>query len=143
MSDFVLLQNYAHNLLLRYFLGCVNVLDVEPGFKGSLEVFTKGWRGKVKIIGRERATRNLYVDSRWQEEGARVLAVYLLDCGMVWLIDAPRLWRWLEHNRAGLKEKNGKLLLSWAVVKGLGGEVQDLRCAPYLSWERYKRLHAK
>ena len=28
-------------------------------------------------------------------------------------------------------------------VKELGGEVQDLRCVPYLSWERYKRLHAE
>ena len=49
MSDFVLLQNYARNLLLRYFLGCVNVLDVEPSFKGSLEVFAKDWQGKLKV----------------------------------------------------------------------------------------------
>lgn len=143
MSDFVLLQNYVRNLLLRYFLGCANVIDVEPGFKGSLEVFVKDWRGKVKVVGSEHAGRDLYLDPRWEEEGARVLAVYLHDCGMVWLIGAPKLWRWLEHNRAGLTEKNGKLLLSWAAVKELGGEVQDLRCVPYLSWERYKRLHAE
>ena len=77
MSDFVLLQNYARNLLLRYFLGCANVIDVEPGFKGSLEVFAKDWRGKLKVVGREQAGRNLYLDPHWQEEGARVLAVYL------------------------------------------------------------------
>ena len=142
MSGFILLQPYARNLLLRHFLGCVNVLDVEPSFKGSLEMFAKDWRGKVKIIGRERATRNLYVNPRWQEEEARVLAVYLLDCDMVWLIDAPRLWGWLEHNRAALAEKNGKLLVPWATVKQLGGELQDLRFVSYMSFERYTGLRA-
>ncbi len=82
MTDFILLQNYARNLLMRYFLGCAGVLDVEPGFKGSLEVFTKTWRGKVKVVGRERSGRALLIDPRW-EEGARMLAVYSQDCGMV------------------------------------------------------------
>ena len=143
MNNFVLMQNYARNLLLRYFLGCVNVIDAEPGFKGSLEVFAKNWRGKVKVVGRERAGRNLYLDPRWQEEGARVLAVYLFDCGMVWLIDAPQLWRWLEHKRATLEEKNRKFLMPWSAVTQLGGEFQDLRCVPYLSFERYVELHAE
>jgi hypothetical protein len=142
MSDFVHLQNYARNLLLRYFLGCANVLDVEPGFRGSLEVFAKDWRGKVKVVGRERAGRNLFLDPRWQEEETRVLTVYLHDCGMVWLIDAPRLWDWLAHHRAGFEERNGKVLIPWVVVKQLGGELEDLRFVPYLSLERYRELHA-
>ena len=65
MTDFVLLQNYARNLLMRYFLGCAGVLDVEPGFKGSLVVFTKEWRGKVRVVGREHSGRALLVDPRW------------------------------------------------------------------------------
>jgi len=70
MTDFVLLQLYARNLLMRYFLGCAGVLDVEPGFKGSLEVFAKTWRGKVKVVGREHSGRALLVDPRWHERGA-------------------------------------------------------------------------
>ncbi len=31
MNDFVLLQNYARNLLMRYFLGCTGVLDERHG----------------------------------------------------------------------------------------------------------------
>jgi hypothetical protein len=141
MNNFVLLQNYARNLLLRYFLGCGNVLDVEPGFRGSLEVFTNDWRGKVKVVGRERTGRNLYLDPRWQEEDARVLAVFLHDCGMVWLIDAPKLWGWLKQNRRDLEEKNGKVLVPWAAVQQLGSTLEDLRSVPYMSFERYAELH--
>ena len=143
MNTFVLLQTYARNLLLRYFLGCVNGLDVEPGFRGSLEVFTKTWRGKVKIMGRERSGRALLVDPRWKEEGARVLAVYLLDCGMVWLIDAPRLWALMEHDGNLLGERHGKKVVPWATIKQLGGELVDLRCVPYSTFEQYRKLHAE
>ena len=143
MTDFVLLQPYAHNLLLRYFLGCAGVLDVEPGFKGSLEVFTKTWRGKVKVVGRERSGRALLVEPRWKEEGARVLAVYLQDCGMVWLIDAPKLWAFIERDGKLLDERHGKMVVPWAAIKQLGGELVDLRCVPYLSFDLYRQLHAE
>ena len=144
MSDFVLLQPYARNLLMRYFLGCAGVQDVEPGFKGSLEVFTKTWRGKVKVVGRERSGRALLVDPRWQAEGARVLAVYLLDCGMVWLIDAPKLWAFIERDGKLLDERHGKTVVPWATVKQqLGGELVDLRCVPYLDFDLYRELHAE
>ena len=144
MTDFVLLQPYAHNVLLRYFLGCAGVLDVEPGFKGSLEVFTKTWRGKVKVVGRERSGRALLVDPRWQAEGAQVLAVYLLDCGMVWLIDAPKLWAFLERDGELLDERYGKIVVPWATIKQpLGGELVDLRRVPYISFDRYRQLHAE
>ncbi len=73
MNDLILLQPYTRTLLMRYFLGCTGVLDVEPGFKGSLLVFTKTWRGKVKVVGREHSGRALLVDPRWKEEGARML----------------------------------------------------------------------
>lgn len=69
MNDFVLLQPHARNLVMRYFSGCAGVLDVEPAFKGSLEVFTNTWRGKVKAVGRERSGRTLLVDPCWQKEG--------------------------------------------------------------------------
>ena len=143
MSTFVLLHPYVRNLLLRYFLGWVNVLDVEPGFRGSLEVFTKSWRGKVKVVGRERSGRALLVDPRWKEEGAQVLAVYLLDCGMVWLIDAPKLWASIERDGNPLDERHGKKVVPWATVKRLGGELVDLRCVPYMSFDLYRQLHAK
>lgn len=143
MNTFVLLQTYARNLLLRYFLGWVNVLDVEHGFKGLLKVFTKTWRGKVKVVGRERSGRALLVDPRWQEEGARVLAVYLLDCGMVWLIDAPKLWTFIERDGNPLDERHGKTVVPWATIKQLGGEPVDLRCVPYLSFDWYRQLHAE
>ena len=144
MTDFVLLQPYARNLLLRHFLGCAGVLDVEPGFKGSLEVFTKTWRGKVKVVGRERSGRALLVDPRWKEEGARVLAVYLLDCGMVWLIDAPKLWAFIERDGNLLDERHGKKVVPWAAIKQrLGGELVDLRCVPYMSFDVYRQLHAE
>ncbi len=42
------------------------MLDVEPGFKGLLEMFANTWRGKV--VGRERSGRALLVDPRWREE---------------------------------------------------------------------------
>lgn len=138
-----MLQTYARNLLLRYFLGCVNVLDVEPGFRGSLEVFTKTWRGKVKVVAREHSGRALLVDPRWRAEGAQVLAVYLLDCSMVWLIDAPKLWALIERDGNPLDERLGKKVVSWATVKQLGGELVDLRCVPYLSFDRYRQLHAE
>lgn len=142
MNDFILLQNYARNLLLRYFLGCGGVLDVEPGFKGSLEVFTKDWRGKIKIVGRERSGRALLVDPRWKEEGARMLAVYLQDCGMVWLIDAPKLWAFIKRDGKLLDERHGKTVVPWAMVKQqLGGELVDLRCVPYLEFDLYRDLH--
>ncbi len=144
MTDFVLLQNYARNLLMRHFLGCAGVLDVEPGFKGSLEVFTKEWRRKVKVVGREHSGRALLVDPRWREEGARMLAVYLRDCGMVWLIDAPKLWGFIERDGKLLDEKHGKAVVPWAMIKQrLGGELVDLRCVPYLGIERYRELHAE
>ena len=144
MNTFVLLQTYARNLLLRYFLGCGNVLDVEPSFRGSLEVFTKEWRGKAKVVGRERSGRALLVDSRWQEEGTRILAVYLLDCGMVWLIDAAKLWAFIERDGKLLDERHGKTVVSWATIKQrLGGELVDLRCVPYLDFDVYKGLHAE
>lgn len=140
MSNFVLLQNYARNLLLRYFLGCTGILDVEPGYKGSLEVFSARWRAKV--VGRERAGRDLHIDPRWQEERARMLAVYLLDCNLVWLLDAERLWEVLEPNRGLLGERNGKVLLPWsAVTQHVGGKMEDLRGVHYLSFERYQELH--
>ena len=143
MNTFVLLQTYARNLLLRYFLGCAGVLDVEPGFKGLLEVFTKAWRGKVKVVGREHSGRALLVDPRWKEEGTRVLAVYLLDCGMVWLIDAPKLWAFIERDSNPLDERHGKKVVFWATIKQqLGGELVDLRCVPYLSFDLYRQLHA-
>lgn len=142
MSNFILLQNYARNLLMRYFLGCAGVLDVEPGFKGSLEVFTKTWRGKVKVAGREHSGRALLVDPRWRQEGARVLAVYLWDCGMVWLIDGPKLWALIERDGKLLDECHGKKVVPWVTIKRLGGELVDLRCVPYLEFERYKELHA-
>ena len=47
MTDFIFLQNYARNLLMRYFLGCAGVLDVEPGVKGSREMLRKGGSGKA------------------------------------------------------------------------------------------------
>ena len=143
MTDFVLLQPYARNLLLRYFLGCAGVLDVEPGLKGSLEVFTKTWRGKVKVVGREHSGRALLVDLRWQAEGAWVLAVYLLDCGMVWLIDAPKLWASIERDGNRLDERHGKKVVPWATIKQLGGELVDLRCVPYISFDLYRQLHAE
>ena len=141
MNTFVLLQTYARNLLLRYFLGCAGVLDVEPGFRG-LEVFANTWRGKVKVVGRERSGRALLVDPRWNEEGTRVLAVYLLDCGMVWLIDAPKLWTFVERDGNPLDERHGKKVVPWATIKRLGGELVDLRCVPYLSFDGYQALHA-
>ena len=140
MNTFVLLQSYARNML-RYFLGCVNVLDVEPGFKGLLEVFTKTWHGKV--VGREHSGRALLVDPRWQAEGARVLAVYLLDCGMVWLLGAPELWALIERDGELLDERHGKKVVPWATIKQLGGEMVDLRCVPYLSFDVYRQLHAE
>ena len=143
MTDFVLLQSYARNLLMRYFLGCAGVLDVEPGFKWSLEVFAKDWRGKVKVMGREYSGKALPVDPRWNEEGTRVLAVYLLDCGMVWLIDAPKLWALIERDGKLLVERHGKKVVPWVTIKRLGGELVDLRCVPYLEFDRYKELHAK
>ena len=143
MTDFILLQPYARNLLLRYFLGCAGVLDVEPGLKGSLEVFTKSWHGKVKVVGREHSGRALLVDLRWKEEGARVLAVYLLDCGMVWLIDAPKLWAFIERDGNPLDERHGKKVVPWAAIKQLGGELVDLRCVPYISFDLYRQLHAE
>lgn len=142
MNTFVLLQTYARNLLLRYFLGCVGVLDVEPGFRG-LEVFANTWRGKVKVVGRERSGRALLVDPRWQAEGARVLAVYLLDCGMVWLIDAHKPWASIERDGNPLDERHGKRVVPWATIKQLGGELVDLRCVPYISFDRYRQLHAE
>ena len=142
MNTFALLQPYARNLLLRYFLGCVNVLDVEPGFRGSLEVCAKTWRGKVKVVAREHSGRALLVDPRWQAEGARVLAVYLLDCGMIWLIDAPKLWAFVERDGKLLDERRGKTVVPWATLKHMGGELVDLRCVPYISFERYQELHA-
>jgi hypothetical protein len=142
MNDFILLQNYARNLLLRYFLGCAGVLDAEPGFKGSLEVFTKNWRGKVKVVGREHSGRALLVDPRWKGEGARMLAVYLWDCGMVWLIDAPKLWAFMKRDGKLLDERYGKTVVPWAMVKRqLGGELVDLRCVPYLEFDLYRDLH--
>jgi len=142
MTDFVLLQNYARNLLMRYFLGCAGVLDVEPGLKSSLEVFTKTWRGKVKVVGREHSGKALLVDPRWKEEGARMLGVYLQDCGMVWLIDAPKLWAFIERDGKLLNERNGKTVVPWATIKQkLGGELMDLRCVPYLSFDLYRDLH--
>ena len=144
MNTVVLLQPYARNLLLRYFLGWVNVLDVEPGFKGLLEVFAKTWRGKVKVVGREHSGRALLVDPCWNEEGTRVLAVYLLDCGMVWLIDAPKLWAFLERDGELLDERYGKIVVPWATIKRpLGGELVDLRCVPYMSFDLYRQLHAE
>ncbi len=143
MDNFILLQTYARNLLLRYFLGCAGVLDVEPGLKGSLEVLTKTWRGKVKVVGREHSGRALLVDPRWQEEGARVLAVYLLDCGMVWLVDAPELWAFIERDGNLLDERHGKKVVPWTAIKQLGGELVDLRCVPYLSFDLYRQLHAE
>lgn len=111
MTDFVLLQNYARNLLMRYFFSCAGVLDVEPGFKGSLEVFTKDWRGKVKVVGREHWGRVLLVDPRWKEEEVRMLAMYLQDCGMVWLLDAPKLWAFIEREGKLLDERHGKTVI--------------------------------
>lgn len=93
MTDFVLLQNYARNFLMRYFMTQPSTLDVEPGFRGKLEIIATGWRGTLKVVGRERSGRSLLVDPKWEEEGAQVLAVYLLDAGLVWLIDAPKLYR--------------------------------------------------
>lgn len=142
MNTFVLLQTYARNLLLRYFLGCAGVLDVEPGFRG-LEVFANTWRGKVKVVGREHSGRALLVDPRWNEEGTRVLAVYLLDCGMVWLIDAPKLWAFVERDGNPLDERHGKKVVPWATIRQLGGELVDLRGVPYLSFDVYRRLHAE
>ncbi len=142
MTDFVLLQNYARNLLMRYFLGCAGVLDVETGFKGSLEVFTKDWRGKVKVVGREHSGRALLVDPRLKDEGARMLAVYLQDCGMVWLIDALTLWAFIERDGKLLDERNGKTVVPWGMIKQLSGELVDLRCVRYLSFEQYRALHA-
>lgn len=111
MSNFILLQNYARNLLMRYFFSCAGVLDVELGFKGSLKVFTKEWRGKVKVVGREHSGRALLVDPRWQEEGTRILAVYLLDCGMVWLIDVATLWALVKRDGKLLDERHGKTVV--------------------------------
>lgn len=144
MTDFILLQNYARNLLIRYFVGCAGVLDVEPGFKGSLEVFTKDWRGKVKVVGREHSGRALLVDPRWKEEGSRMLAVYLQDCGMVWMIDTPKLWAFVKRDGKLLDERHGKPVVPWATVKQqLGGELVDLRCVPYLDFDLYRELHAE
>ena len=142
MSDFILLQNYTRNLLMRYFLGCAGILDVKPGFKGSLEVFTNTWRGKVKVVGREHSGRALLVDPRWKGEGARILAVYLLDCWMVWLIDAATLWAFVERDGKLLDERHGKTVVPWATIKQLGGELVDLRCVPYQSFNVYRNLHA-
>ena len=73
-----------------------------------------------------------------------MLAVYLQDCGMVWLIDAPRLWAFIERDGKLLDEKHGKAVVPWATVKQqLGGELVDLRCVPYLGIERYRELHAE
>ena len=143
MNTFVLLQPYARNLLIRYFLSCAGVLDVEPSLKGSLEVFAKTWRGKVKIVGRERSGQALLVDPRWNEEGVRVLAAYLQDCGMVWLIDAPMLWAFIERDGNRLDDRHGKKVVPWAVIKQLGGELVDLRCVPYMSFDLYRQLHAE
>ena len=80
MNDFVLLQPHARNLVMRYFPGCAGVLDVEPTFKGSLEVFTKTWRGKVKVVGREHLGSTLLLNPCWREkERAGVLLVGLWD----------------------------------------------------------------
>lgn len=143
MSNFVLLQNYARNLLMRYFLGHTEVLDVEPVIKGSLEVFAKGWQGRVKVVGRERAGRALLVDPRWQEKRARVLAAYFQDCGMVWLVDAPKLWALIERDGKLLDERHGKTVVPWATIKQVGGELVDLRCVPYLTFEQYREFHAE
>lgn len=143
MTDFILLQNYARNVLLRYFLTQPSTLDVEPGFKGKLEVFSTGWRGTVKVVGRERSGRSLLVDPKWEGERADVLAVYLLDSGLVWLIDAPKLYRLIERNRNLLEERYGKTVVFWsAITQHLGGRCVDLRSVIYLSFDQYKMLHA-
>ncbi len=100
------------------------------------------WRGKVKVVGREHSGRALLVDPRWQEEGAQMLAVYLLDCGMVWLIDAPKLGAFIERDGRLLDERHGKKVVPWAMIRQqLGSELVDLRCVPYLSFELYRDLH--
>jgi hypothetical protein len=79
-------------------------------------VFTKTCRGKVKVVGRGHSGRALLVDPRWQEEGAWLLAVYLQDCGMVWLIDASTLWAFIGRDGKVLDERHGKTVVPWTTV---------------------------
>ena len=142
MSDFFLLQNYARNVLLRYFLNQPEVLDVEPGFKGKLEVVASSWRGSVKVVAREKSGRSLLVDPKWEDEGATVLAVYLLDSNLFWFIDAPNLFELVRRNVHLLEERYGKHVLPWsAVSEHLGGKLVDIRGLVYLNFEQYRALH--
>lgn len=121
MTDFIRLQNYARNFLMRYFMNQPDVLDVEPGFKGSLEVVASRWRGSVKVVAREKMGRSLLVDPKWEDEGATVLAVYLLDANLFWFIDAPKLFGLMRRNEKLLEERYGKRVLPWrAVTEHLG-----------------------
>lgn len=142
MSDFILLQNYARNFLLRYFLSQPDVLDVEPGYKGKLEVVSTGWRGSVKVIGREKTGRSLLVDPKWEHKGASVLAVYLLDSNLFWFIDAAKLFSLVQRNTHLLEERYGKRVLPWtAMTQHLDGQLVDIRGLSYLSFSQYRDLH--
>ena len=72
-----------------------------------------------------------------------MLTVYLLDCAMVWLIDAPKLWASIERYGNPLDERHGKKVVPWATIKQLGGELVDLRYVPYLRFDLYRQLHAE
>jgi hypothetical protein len=142
MTDFILLQNYARNYLLRYFMNQYDVLDVEPDYKGKLEVVASSWRGTVKVVAREKAGRSLLVDPKWEDEGATVLAVYLLDANLFWFIDAPKLFGLVRRNEKLLEERYGKRVLPWrAVTEHLGGKLVDIRGLAYLTFEQYQALH--
>lgn len=57
-----------------------------------------------------------------------MLAVYLLDCGMVWLIDVLRLRAFIERDGKRLDERHGKTAIPWKTVKQqLSGE--SVACA--------------
>lgn len=143
MSDFILLQNYARNFLLRYFMSLPTTLDVEPGFKGKLELISTGWRGSVKVVGRERTNRSLLVDPRWESESPDIISVYLLDAGLVWMIDAPRLFGLLARNPHMFEERYGKRSVPWsAITQHVGGQCLDIRGVNYLNFEQYRSLHS-
>lgn len=144
MSDFILLQHYARNFLLRYFMSQPDVLDVEPGFKGKLDVIATRWRGSMKVVAREKTGRSLLVDPKWESEGATVLAVYLLDSKLFWFIDAPKLSSLVQRNKHLLEERYGTRVLPWtAVTQHFDGQLVDIRGLSYLSFCQYRELHTQ
>ncbi len=60
---------------------------------------------------------------------------------MVWLIDAPKLWAFIARDGKLLDKRHGKMVVPWATIKQLGGELVDLRCVPYLDFDLYRGLH--